>query len=708
MDTAHGRRGIDAATWSMVVIGIMLLALQSQRAERTPDERSYQISGRVLLERQGLHAVEQRFQGPLIYLGTQLTDDHAIDVRTPASLHRARLGMLVFPAVLLAVLVAWSRSAFGPVAGLWTAFLAATNPTLLAYAPLVSSDVAFTAMGTAAAFAAFAWLQQPSLLRLLGFGSALGALAATKYTSAITGGGIAFAVLAATCSGFDPAARAASEAPPRGLGRRIALAMLALVAAAMLALGMLYAAYLFASPPFGAQRSATLESTALKAIAALPLGSTLLGILPEPLVAGLDYQAVVTAQTGNGSFGEQRGNHPAYYPVSIAFKTPLVLLLLALLGAITARSTKRWFWLCAGLPPLLLLAYCSGTKALQMGIRYVLPIVPLLLLLAGAALARPWTRTRLGRIVLVGVVGSSLWNVAACWQHPIGFFNLLAGGAANGFRIVPDSNCDWWQRLTPDEAALRARHADVQFLRPGQGPRFGTVAIYYEHLVASDAREPQRIHHWLRRFTPIDHDSAAWLVFDATPAAFERAIAAGDRRAAEELAVAWLLQNDVESARRALSLAGGDDGDPDRKALAERVERFAAAGEDRHRRDAEAAAWAGAGYPELALALLDRDQRHNAKMAFWLLTQTGEPLAAIAHLESKTADGSRTTEEVVLLAASLVDGGNHYPPDPMRAAALMQSGPAPAADSPWQEPWQQLTQRVTAAIERERRFAQFR
>jgi hypothetical protein len=73
----------------------------------------------------------------------------------------------------------------------------------------------------------------------------------------------------------------------------------------------------------------------------------------------------------------------------------------------------------------------------------------------------------------------------------------------------------------------------------------------------------------------------------------------------------------------------------------------------------------------------------------------------VRFLEAAGADGSRTTEEVLLLAASLCDGGRHYAPEPMHALALMLAGPAPAADSPLAGPWGDLMARVRAAVARE-------
>lgn len=700
-------RAVHAWTWSWVLLGLVLLVLQSQRAERTPDERNYQLAGRVLLERRGLHTLEQRFQGPLILLGTQLTDDRSRSVSDDGALRQARLGMLVFPALLLLVLVAWTRQALGERAATAVACLAATHPSLLAYGPLLSSDVAFTATGLAAAYAAHRWLLRPGLWRAALFALLLGAHGATKYTSAITGAGILLVVLVAALRSFDPWPR--RDGLPNSVVRRLLMTIGTLAGICLLALAVLYAAYLFASPPSPAAAIAGLQSGALRAVTALPLGSALLSLLPEPLLLGLDYQAVVTGAATNGTFAGMRGNHVAYYPVTLLAKTPLPELLLVAVGAVAALRLRAGtaFWALLFAPGLLLLAYCSGTRALQMGVRYVLPLVPALLALAAAAFASPWLAGRRGLVVGALVLLASLANLVQHWQHPLGHFNWLFGGSTGGYRWCADGNCDWDQRYTTGAAAVRARHPDVELLHQGLGPRLHKVAIYTEDLLAVDPRDASRCYHWLSRFEPIDHDGAAWLVYDVSAADFERAIAAGDPRAAEDLAIAWLLRGDATAAAAALQRLGTND-EPAVARTRALVAAIAAAGDDRAANDAAAELATQAGQFELALAGLDRQNRQNAVREFWLLTQLGRVPEAIDVLERKTADGSRTAEEVVLLVLSLVDGGKRYPPDPERAQALLDAAPVPPTDSPWHAAWAPMRERVAAAVARERRLDPFK
>jgi len=687
-----------AATLAVGAAALLALAWLSQAVERTPDERNYQLAGRVVAARQPLTTPEQRFQGPLVLLGTQLTDPGG-RVSDDDVLRRARLGMLVFPALLLLAVVGWARQALGPRAGLAAALGAATSPTLLALGPLLSSDVPLAAVATLAGWLAWRWTRRPTTGRLLALGVAFGGLAATKYTAVIPLAGLALALLLAAWRGFDPWPRA--SVVTRSAGARLLRTALALAFAFVVALATLHACYLFAQPTCSAMSLANLTSGPLRALAALPGGALLLGLLPEPLVLGVDYQAIWASRTGNGTFGDLRGNHAAYYPLTLLLKTPEPLWLLAAIGAPHLARAGRGLAALALLPAALLLAYYSASRSLQMGVRYLLPCLPAVWLAAAATAETQWARTRGGRTLLVAALLAALAYVAAGWPRFVGFFPLVAGGPAHGFRRVADGNCDWDQRWQSGQDALRARHPDAVFLEVGQGPRLGKVAAYCDDLKDVDPRDSTRCYHWLARFQPIDRDGAAWLLFDASPAAFAAAVARGDDRAAEDLAAAQLLAGDAAAARAALALVPLARRGASHAATQSLSEAVAAAGSDTAARDAASLPATALGHFELALALADRSQRANAVRIAALLLRTGRQRDGVRFLEAAGDDGSRTTEEVLLLAASLCDGGRHYAPEPMHALALMKAGPAPADDSPLAAPWGDLMARVRMAVTRE-------
>ncbi len=133
-----------------------------------------------------------------------------------------------------------------------------------------------------------------------------------------------------------------------------------------------------------------------------------------------------------------------YFSVTFLLKTPLPTLIL--LGIGLARALRNWretalWWLPAGLYLLV-----ASASTLQIGYRYILPV-----LLFGIALAasgfREWPRARWQHAALAAL---GLWlAVDAAYVFPdhLAYSNALAGGPDNTWRRFADMNVDWGMDL---------------------------------------------------------------------------------------------------------------------------------------------------------------------------------------------------------------------------------------------------------------------
>lgn len=154
-------------------------------------------------------------------------------------------------------------------------------------------------------------------------------------------------------------------------------------------------------------------------------------------------------------FGPE-GAGPLYFPV--LFATKLALPFLALLFAALARFILTFPTVplrekaCAALArpaPLFLALYAYGYAVIalssnfQIGLRHILPIVFVLALLAAMALA-PLLASR-WKFPLLALLGLQTLSVLMSFPSYLTYFNCLAGGAENGYRIATDSNYDWGQ-----------------------------------------------------------------------------------------------------------------------------------------------------------------------------------------------------------------------------------------------------------------------
>lgn len=170
-----------------------------------------------------------------------------------------------------------------------------------------------------------------------------------------------------------------------------------------------------------------------------------------------------------------------YFPAAFAVKTPVILIALILLAAVALLrqpATRRpaVFLLVAALAFYLL----AMQSALNIGYRHVLPALPYLLLLVSGLAVVPRRSAQPSlidppRLLAAGVV---LLIVIALWVYPhyLSYFNPAAGGPANGYRLLTDSNVDWGQDLLRLKSWMAER--DIATIKLGW---FGTAdPDYYD------------------------------------------------------------------------------------------------------------------------------------------------------------------------------------------------------------------------------------
>jgi hypothetical protein len=184
--------------------------------------------------------------------------------------------------------------------------------------------------------------------------------------------------------------------------------------------------------------------------------------LPDAYLIGFDWQTFEGEDPQAMSYLMGRihtGPVRQYFPLAILFKWPLGLLLaLATRAVLTAWSggwRKRWRdEAVLFLPVVVVLGIAMLGSNLNAGVRYVLPILPFLMVWAGGLAAIPprrgapgagWRRALTVLAVALPALEAAETLRAAPWY--LSFFNLAAGGPGGGYRLVNDSNVDWGQGL---------------------------------------------------------------------------------------------------------------------------------------------------------------------------------------------------------------------------------------------------------------------
>src|SRR5207247_2123563 len=86
-------------------------------------------------------------------------------------------------------------------------------------------------------------------------------------------------------------------------------------------------------------------------------------------------------------------------------------------------------------------------SSLQLGVRYILPALPLLVLIAGQTGRWIGRADDRGRSRIIVALAALTLASARFHPHHIAYFNELAGGPDGGRNHLVDSNLDWGQDL---------------------------------------------------------------------------------------------------------------------------------------------------------------------------------------------------------------------------------------------------------------------
>lgn len=377
--------------------------------------------------------------------------------RYSETLGLARLGNLAFYFLASVVVWRWARCIFGAGPALCAVSLFATLPPVLAHSGLATTDMAVAATLASALLAFASWLGSPTRRRGLVLGVATGLALLSKFSSLLflPAAGLALLVWRFAC-GVDSLGQAAWKERRKAIFLPI-----------MVTLGVVWAAYRFS---FGTLADATAASgrdpaaierhlAGAGGLAALARAAYYSVPVPAPeLVWGIDYVRRHNSRGHQTYFLGRLGHRGWWYffPVALAVKTPVAFLALTALGigrlalgGVRGADWRRLAPAAAAAAVLLVGAFSN----INIGVRHVLPVYPLLAVIAGFGTHSLWRSSRRGALVAATLVA---WQVsAAAAAHPdhLAYFNELAGGRPE--RILIDSDLDWGQDLLRLEVLLR-------------------------------------------------------------------------------------------------------------------------------------------------------------------------------------------------------------------------------------------------------------
>ena len=380
---------------------------------------------------------------------------------------QSRIPIVVMSLLTAWLLGCWATEMFGVRSGVFALMLWCVSPTVLASASLMTTD-----LGAAFFFALAGWRMwrfagQPDRNDTLLLGVCIGLAQLAKYTSVIL-----WPLSLLWCFLLRKAASARRNAAPEGerepgkddSPRPLVLLSLwcGTTAVSILVLNL---GYLFHGTGT-ALADYRFSSEAMRGIqsAAGPLASLPLPV-PTDWLQGIDHQRQMMEAdhpiylNGEWSLEGFRG----YYFYVLWYKLPHVIQLLILAAVLSlwrSRADRELLRNAEGLllPVCVLMVLASGS-GMQLGIRYVLPVLPFLFLFTAHLAQSFLPGASLRQRIVAGLTVVALLASLRHHPHHLAYFNELAGGPANGWHLLSDSNIDWGQDLYGLQDWLRESEA---------------------------------------------------------------------------------------------------------------------------------------------------------------------------------------------------------------------------------------------------------
>lgn len=403
----------------------------------------------------------------------------------------------IFPIILTLLLglfiYLWARERMGKLWALLPTLLFLFSPTVLAHGHYVTTDIGAAFGALIALFSFVLFLEQPSGKRLFLAGLALGIAELMKFSNVLL-----FPILALLMLFFYIGERMRNKTK-KGEKRLLKyLASYALIC--LIAFALIYVAYFLFTAQYPLERQisdtenilAGFKNRTLAEPVITMAGNYLLRPLGEYFLGVL---MVIDRSTG-GNTGYFVGEIASqgwwfYFPLIFVLKETLPTLLILALGGYAAcvNIFKSHGNLRGRLGEYLgmsfhefamlffIFAYWgwSMKSPLNIGVRHLLPTLPLLYILAAGSvkklfearneklekseiarvvseqIMRPFGQksrgTNVKKIVLAGLLVWFGIESARAFPNYLSYFNELGGGTARGYRYATDSNYDWGQDL---------------------------------------------------------------------------------------------------------------------------------------------------------------------------------------------------------------------------------------------------------------------
>ncbi|HDL63819.1 MAG TPA: hypothetical protein ENH12_00370, partial [Proteobacteria bacterium] len=404
-----------------------------------------------------------------------------------ADIHTGRYVTMLFSLLLAFYVFKWSKELYGFPAGYFSLILFAFSPNLIAHSRLITNDIFATCLMTISLYYFWRFITLGGWTRAMISATLVGISQVVKYSSV----GLYLMMAAIVMVRYSPdMLLGLRKKEIKTLIRMAGVFIRYALFFAVVSLFIINAGFLF-NRTFTPLKDYTFKSDFWKNIQSkseilsrIPLP------LPVPYLEGPDDRQweSETGEHGNAYlFGEIRNPDcfTGYYFWAYLFKVPIAIQLFILLSILAYLINFRKFNFSRNeaflwIPIILFSVYINFFPSIQSGIRYSLPIFPLLLIFAGSLL-KNWSKFKLLlRLSIALLLLYLVISVLSYYPHYLSYFNELVPNRKMAYKILADSNLEWGQNRQYLEDYLSAHPKAIRF---PVAPRTGRIVVAANKLV---------------------------------------------------------------------------------------------------------------------------------------------------------------------------------------------------------------------------------
>jgi hypothetical protein len=354
--------------------------------------------------------------------------------------------VIIFLGCLLGLLIyKFGTELYGSNGGLFALFLYVFNPNIIAHSSLTTIDLGASLTIFLSVYCFWKYLKRKDTSSLIIAGIALGLAQLSKFTALLLYPlfMLIITMLVVRKSSQNDSCASDNQQNLKYLGHIFLIFIISLL---VINVGYFFsgsltpiADYHFTSLPIKVMASFFWEK--------LPIP------LPYEYLMGFDTQLVLSG--GNYYATYLMGEHSMngwwyYYIVAFIVKSPISLLLVLMISVvycIKKRVNRLEDILCLWIPVVAFFLYFSFLTHIPIGIRFLLPVLPFLFVVAGNLFDVKFIKKKSVKIVYSILIISYSLSTLYIYPNYLTYFNLIAGGPVNGHKWLIDSNLDWGQDL---------------------------------------------------------------------------------------------------------------------------------------------------------------------------------------------------------------------------------------------------------------------